>query len=479
MKSALKSPASPTRPTISPPTPLRKFEISDSKLEHNNWRFPSPIRLKPLRELDDEDFLTHHKIDRSYDSSTVRFKLLVADPPLTRSNDEIPPYPLPAAVEEILERQRWISDEYEHLWQRDSGGSTTLLAHGVLTFLLQTPRDGGSFCSLSLVNRERNHCGGLYVADETYAIDGLLEDVVYLNRHPKVPRDFAVLPFQILTRHVDETLRQVQKLSRDITATELRLLEGEIDLEENGDYKVLNKFNLEHLRLQRRSNFELELEQNLVKYMNEYHSMWAVLWEGGTSYIEDMHDKIEQQVRYSQQVKLDLEMIPRRIKNQSKTASEPLIMSITNFIMQRDNKLNIELAHSSRKIAEESRRDNLLNIEIAKATAQVAEETRQDSAAMKTIAVLTLTFLPGTAIASFFSMNNAFNFDPGPDEKMVAPYLWIFFAVTVPITVGVYIFWVWWFRTTQGRYKQRHEEGLKDVEKELKMRMRTATAMTW
>lgn len=61
--------------------------------------------------------------------------------------------------------------------------------------------------------------------------------------------------------------------------------------------------------------------------------------------------------------------------------------------------LNIELAQSSRKIAEESRRDNLLNIEIAKSTAQVAEETRQDSAAMKTIAVLTLTFLPGTAIA--------------------------------------------------------------------------------
>ena len=65
----------------------------------------------------------------------------------------------------------------------------------------------------------------------------------------------------------------------------------------------------------------------------------------------------------------------------------------------RDNQINIELAKSNRKIAEESRRDNLLNLEMAAATAQVAEETRQDSAAMKTIAVLTLTFLPGTAVA--------------------------------------------------------------------------------
>lgn len=74
-------------------------------------------------------------------------------------------------------------------------------------------------------------------------------------------------------------------------------------------------------------------------------------------------------------------------------------VQIFNFIAQRDNALNINIAQSSHKIAEESRRDNLLNIEIAKATAQVAEETRQDSAAMKTIAVLGLTFLPGTAVA--------------------------------------------------------------------------------
>ena len=61
--------------------------------------------------------------------------------------------------------------------------------------------------------------------------------------------------------------------------------------------------------------------------------------------------------------------------------------------------INIQLAKSSKFIAEESRKDNQLSMEIARATAQVAEEARQDSAAMKTIAVLTLTFLPGTAVA--------------------------------------------------------------------------------
>jgi hypothetical protein len=85
-----------------------------------------------------------------------------------------------------------------------------------------------------------------------------------------------------------------------------------------------------------------------------------------------------------------------------------ILPQITNFIIQRDNRLNIEIAQSSRRIAEESRRDNLLNIELAKATAQVAEETRQDSAAMKTIAVLTLTFLPGTFIAVCLYLRKVF-----------------------------------------------------------------------
>lgn len=388
---------------------LRKFNISDSELGHNNWQFPSQIKLRPLRDLEEEDFLVNHKIDRSYDDSTVRFKLLVADPPHTRRNADAPPLPMSDEIRGIVKKQRWISDEYEHLWGRDGGGSAALTSHNTLTFLLQTPRDGESFCSLSLV-RDVFQCGGFYCGDGTYSLQALLADVSYENKHPKVPKDFAVLPFNILVKHVDETLRQTQILSRDITATELRLAEGEISLEENGDYKQLNRFNIEHLRLQRRSNFEIELGRNLTKYFDEYEKIWTALWEGGTGYIEDMREKIDQQMRYSDQVKVDLEIIPRRIKNQSKTVwqsmnylaarvQELTYPQITNYIIQRDNKLNIEISTSSRKIAEESRRDNLLNIELAKATAQVAEETRQDSAAMKTIAVLTLTFLPGTAIA--------------------------------------------------------------------------------
>ena len=46
-----------------------------------------------------------------------------------------------------------------------------------------------------------------------------------------------------------------------------------------------------------------------------------------------------------------------------------------------------------------AQRDNKLNIEIARDSKSIAVEGKRDSSAMKTIAVLTIVFLPGTFIA--------------------------------------------------------------------------------
>ncbi|QIW97052.1 hypothetical protein AMS68_002570 [Peltaster fructicola] len=455
-------------------TLLRKYATSDTELERSNWRFPAAIKLRPLRDLEDDDFLTDHTIDRSYDDATIRFKLLAADAPRVRADGETPALPLPDDVLQVMREQGWISAEYEHLWRRNGGGSAALASGKVLSFLLQTPRDEQSFCSLSLVNIKNDLVGGLIVHDINYDLDALLKGQAYLNKHAKAPRDFTILPFSIFMHHVDETFIHVQRLSQRITVTEHELASSEDVLEESRefkeDYKRLNDFNLEHLRLSTRSKFELELGENLHKYIDQYCQLHELALSLDTSYVDDLREKINQQLRYANQVQHDLEFIPKRIKNQSK--------AIFSFIAQRDNKTTIELAKINRRIAEETRKDNLLNIEIAKSTAQVAEETRQDSAAMKTIAVLTLTFLPGTGIASFFSMNNMFNFNPDEGESIVSGWIWLYFAITVPLTILIFALWGLWFKVSQRRYTIRHEEGLRDVEKELKLRVKSAT-MTW
>lgn len=168
------------------------------------------------------------------------------------------------------------------------------------------------------------------MADEHYSLNALLSGQQYLNKHPKVPRDFAILPFCILKHHVDETLVAVQELTRLITSAERRIAEGVISLDDNGDYKLINRLNLEHVRLQRRSDFQNDLGSNLLKYLDAYQRLWSVLFEGGTGYIEDMREKVEQQMRYSTQVQKDLEMLPRRIDNQSKAVCLPVTFQIND-----------------------------------------------------------------------------------------------------------------------------------------------------
>jgi len=60
-------------------------------------------------------------------------------------------------------------------------------------------------------------------------------------------------------------------------------------------------------------------------------------------------------------------------------------------MIQRDNQLNLAITE--------------LNTEIATSSAKIAEESRRDSASMKTIAVLTLVFLPGAFVAVSQTLN--------------------------------------------------------------------------
>lgn len=84
---------------------------------------------------------------------------------------------------------------------------------------------------------------------------------------------------------------------------------------------------------------------------------------------------------------------------------------------QKDNYLNLRTANISLEIAEMSREDNLQMKEIALATAR-------DSTDMRSIAVLTLVFLPPTFTATFFS-TSFYDFSPG-GGKIVSHFHWVY-----------------------------------------------------
>ena len=77
-------------------------------------------------------------------------------------------------------------------------------------------------------------------------------------------------------------------------------------------------------------------------------------------------------------------------------------------------------------------RDNKLNIETAKAA-------RRDSNTMRIIAAVTLVFLPGTFTATLFS-TTFFNFQY-QSSRIVSWWLWLYFVVTVVLTLAVVAGW--------------------------------------
>jgi hypothetical protein len=81
-------------------------------------------------------------------------------------------------------------------------------------------------------------------------------------------------------------------------------------------------------------------------------------------------------------------------------------------------------------------------VSMARTQVDISEATKQDSMAMKTIAAVTMFFLPGTFTASVFAMP----FFKADGRFSVSKWFGLYVAVTVPLTVLVVVIWLVWHR---------------------------------
>lgn len=93
----------------------------------------------------------------------------------------------------------------------------------------------------------------------------------------------------------------------------------------------------------------------------------------------------------------------------------------------------------------QKRMANIINLSFNLVTQQDSRVVQRDSSVMKTIAIVTLFFLPSSTIATIFG-TQFFNFgDSGDGEPkfMVSGYFWVFWLVSICTTGAVFV--VWWF----------------------------------
>jgi len=73
---------------------------------------------------------------------------------------------------------------------------------------------------------------------------------------------------------------------------------------------------------------------------------------------------------------------------------------------------------------------------------EISRAARSDSATMKTLAFVTLTFLPPTFICALFSMS-FFHYDDGSGWG-VSKQIWIYWAIAAPTTAATALIWNYW-----------------------------------
>lgn len=130
-----------------------------------------------------------------------------------------------------------------------------------------------------------------------------------------------------------------------------------------------------------------------------------------------------------------------------------------------------------------SQREARLNLEIAGEQRRIAHASKRDSTAMKTLSLMGALFLPGTYLASVFSMTF---FDFGRDaDPVVSIQLWVYFAITVPVTALIVGCWMYLDRRRREQHKKDDadlEKNIDKMEKEIMFALRKRTmskANTW
>ncbi|KAM0809988.1 hypothetical protein AB5N19_10335 [Seiridium cardinale] len=102
--------------------------------------------------------------------------------------------------------------------------------------------------------------------------------------------------------------------------------------------------------------------------------------------------------------------------------------------------------------------ENKISRLVAEESAKVAVASKRDSVAMKTVAVLTMIFLPGTFVAAFLSMPLfEWNVETGGYPSSTS-FQWIYWVITLPLTIALMVGCRVWWRMEERSWSSELEE---------------------
>lgn len=96
-----------------------------------------------------------------------------------------------------------------------------------------------------------------------------------------------------------------------------------------------------------------------------------------------------------------------------------------------------------------------------KANLDLAESQHRDSLSMKTLAIVTMVFLPGSFISALFS-TSMFDWDSvDPDSNSIGvktmPQFSLYWAITIPLTFVTFLLYFFWLRMMKQQRDRRKQ----------------------
>ncbi|KAH6632299.1 hypothetical protein F5144DRAFT_247604 [Chaetomium tenue] len=156
----------------------------------------------------------------------------------------------------------------------------------------------------------------------------------------------------------------------------------------------------------------------------------------------------------------------RKIKRMLETG-EKMKQRIREMLDEYDDKVdeckkmaqNLSLAMQSvwNQIARE---DSVTNTRISTANTMIALETKRESAQMRSIALLTMIYLPLSCVASVFS-TTLFNWNPSDGEPIVSKYIWVLLTLALVLTCITVL--AWHFTTNHEKKREGKRRGTFDT----------------
>ncbi|KAL4958696.1 uncharacterized protein BDV14DRAFT_207545 [Aspergillus stella-maris] len=166
--------------------------------------------------------------------------------------------------------------------------------------------------------------------------------------------------------------------------------------------------------------------------------------ETGKSVFQVLNDTGRHSVHYQETIEVATNTLRRLIQELVRWRAEGKLnveSDISHWFDAHQVLLLHEQTASALKARSKSLNDRLLN----EINLNFNLVLQADSTMMKTIAFVTMVYLPGTFVSGLFG-TNFFSFEPSTPDEWAQSHFWLYWAVAVPLTMltmGVWAAWYW------------------------------------